>query len=66
MMNKQFENNGTIRFDLSNIDNIKGVLNGSAYQGHTAVELQYIKQNWDKVKDNVVFYKDGQVVKEPW
>lgn len=41
-------------------------INDNIDQSHTTKEIKYIKNNWDRVKNNVKFYKDGKEVKEPW
>ena len=54
-------------FDLSNMSNVPGVLNGTAYPNAiTSFELQYIQQNWDQMSNVVQFMKNGSVVSVPW
>ena len=55
-------------FDLTNMEDVPGVLDGSAHADKvTSKELRHIKDNWDdKFKDNVVFCKDGKRADKPW
>jgi len=65
-LDQQLQKGGMIRFDLSNVKNIEGVLNGTfKADAVTTFELQYLKANWAAFKDSVVFYNAGKVVK-PW
>lgn len=32
----------------------------------TSQELRYIKENWDKFKDVITFWKEGMEVVAPW
>ncbi|WP_301082543.1 hypothetical protein, partial [Thomasclavelia cocleata] len=58
----------TIRFDLTNMEDIQGILNGtSQYQNTvTAGELKYIYNNWHRLSNNVKFYGNGKEVLPPW
>lgn len=56
-----------IRFDLTNISNLKGVLNGRAYPNAiTTFELQYLRANWTRFQNNTIFYRNDIQVPAPW
>ena len=57
-----------IRFDLTNMSNISGILiNKGTHSGsETAKELRYIMKEWDRLKDSVVFYINNVEVDAPW
>ncbi|QWZ75364.1 hypothetical protein [Enterobacter roggenkampii] len=49
--------------------NVQGVINKDKnFYGLkiTASELRYIYRNWGRLKDKVIFYLNGEVVKAPW
>ena len=57
----------SIIFDLTNMNDVPGVLDGSAYPNAvTSKELKHIKENWSDFEDVVCFCKDGKKVKRPW
>lgn len=57
---------GMIRFDLTHMDDVPGVVAGTSHQkAITTFELHHLKSNWNKFKNNVVFYQNGKVV-QPW
>ncbi len=61
------ENGGKIHFDLTNIDNIEGILKGTAYvDSITTGELLYIRDNWERLADTVKFYSYEIEVSAPW
>jgi RHS repeat-associated protein len=61
------ESGQSIVFDLSNVEDVSGVLNGTAYpDAVTSAELQYIAANWDRFSGIVSFVKNGQTVSPPW
>ena len=56
-----------VRFDLTNMKNIEGVLNGSAYQVETTTaEIRHIIENWGNGFNKIVtFYEEeNRVLKE--
>lgn len=65
-MERQLQSNHNIHFDLTNVNDLPGVLKGISYPDKTtSFELRYINEHWDRFKDDVVFYKDKQIV-NPW
>jgi RHS repeat-associated protein len=68
MIEKTVKDGNTIHFDLTYIEDLSGVLNATGKYGDkiTSKELRFIKDNWDKFKYNVKFYKDGIEVGVPW
>ncbi len=58
----------TIHFDLTNIKDLPGALNGTGEFANTitAAELRYLKANWDQFKNNVKFYENGVERGAPW
>jgi RHS repeat-associated protein len=66
-MNEAAQNGYKIHFDLTNMNDVEGVINGTSYPDSvTSYELNYIKNNWEHFKSNVVFYKNGEQVNPPW
>jgi len=57
-----------IRFDLTHVQDIPGVLTGTGYYGDkvTALELRYIRDHWRDFRRITRFYRDDQEVKPPW
>ena len=57
-----------IRFDLTYMDDIDGVLNGTGKYANsiTAGELRYIQDNWSQLSGGVIFYFNGEEVLPPW
>lgn len=57
-----------IRFDLTYMDDIDGVLNGTGKYANsiTAGELRYIQDNWSRLSGGVIFYFNGEEVLPPW
>ena len=54
-------------FDLTNMQDIPGVLAGTAYVGAvTSAELQFIQQNWASMRGVVQFINNGSNVLPPW
>jgi hypothetical protein len=57
----------SVIFDLTHMNNIPGVLNGSAYPNAiTSMELNYIQSNWGMFQPVVQFVQNGVVVGAPW
>ncbi|MEP7051066.1 MAG: hypothetical protein ABJB12_11970, partial [Pseudomonadota bacterium] len=66
-LENQLASGGNIRFDLSNVNDIQGVLNGTAYVGATtSAELNYLQANWSNFQNQVSFYSNGAEVSAPW
>jgi hypothetical protein len=66
-MNNALGSGRTIAFDLTNMNDIPGVLNGTSYAGTTtSFELQYIQSNWSSFSQIVKFMNQGKVVGPPW
>jgi len=61
-------NGRMIRFDLSNVYDVDGVLDGSGQFARTVTgdELRHIQDNWGTFQDVVKFYRDGSEVSPPW
>jgi Domain of unknown function (DUF4150) len=56
-----------IVFDLTHMQNIPGVLDGTAFPNAvTSKELRHIKENWSGFRDVVHFCKDGKRAERPW
>jgi hypothetical protein len=56
-----------IVFDLTNMTNVQGVLDGTVYASKvTTMELQYIQANWGTFQSVVQFLENGGVVGVPW
>lgn len=53
------ESHSTLHYHLDNTEKI-------SQQRHVEKELQYLKNNWDKFKNNVKFYENGKEVSSPW
>ena len=67
MIDKTVASGNKIHFDLTYMQNIDGVLNGT-YKPNaiTSTELNYIKNNWIRLKESVKFYLNDMEVKAPW
>jgi len=67
-LNKQVQSGGKVRFDLTNVSDLKGVLSnrGSFANTVTAKELRHIQSNWSQFKGSTTFYRNGQEVAAPW
>lgn len=67
-MERQVGRGGKLRFDLTHVDDVRGVLDGSGRFADTitGTELRYIRDNWARFKDSVHFYRGGQEVPKPW
>lgn len=67
-LDKQVLNNNKIHFDLTHVEDINNVLNGTGEHADkiTGVELRHIKSNWNRFKGNVKFYRNGEEVSAPW
>ena len=67
MIDKTVASGNKIHFDLTYMENIPGVINGSFKpNATTSKELQYIYNNWNKFKNTVKFYNNGVEVTKPW
>ena len=57
-----------IRFDLSNMEDIAGVLKGTGKYGETVTgaELRYLRSHWAEFEGTVEFYRGGAKVAAPW
>jgi hypothetical protein len=58
-------NNGKVRFVLDGYDASHSPA-VNKLPSYTDAELVYIRDNWEKLKHNVIFYKKGSPCKEPW
>ena len=66
-MNNTVNSGNKIHFDLTYMDDLEGVLNGTSYVNSvTSGELNYIHNNWNFFQENVHFYKNGVEVLPPW
>ena len=68
-MNAAAAQGGTIRFDLTHVQDIEGVLQrtGAFADTTTAQELRHIQANWnDRFAPVVRFYRNGVEVPPPW
>jgi RHS repeat-associated protein len=67
-MNEAAETGRNIRFDLTHMEDLEGVLNnqGPWKNTVTAVELRYLKANWARFSKVAHFYVNGVEVKPPW
>lgn len=67
-MEKQLALGGYIRFDLTNITDIEGILQktGTYSDTVTATELRYLRENWTRFRNNVTFYNNGKGACTPW
>jgi len=67
-METQLSKGGQIRFDLTNMADIRGVLAGTGPWANTvtATELRYLQSNWSRFQNNVTFYVNRQPVPPPW
>lgn len=67
-LDKALAEGRAIRFDVSGIDDLAGVIGG--YGPHadsvTATELRHIYDNWVSFQDIVTFYENGKVVVPSW
>jgi len=69
-MEEALRNGHKIHFDLTNVEDIHGILNNTGRFANTvtAQELRYIRQNWSRaeVKNGVKFYVNDVEVSPPW
>ena len=69
-MEKALRNGHKIHFDLTNVEDIYGILNNTGRFANTvtAQELRYIRHNWSRteVKNAVKFYVNDVEVSPPW
>lgn len=57
-----------VRFDLTNVKDLKGVLAGTGEFANTVTgqELRHIATNWDRFRSVVSFYRGGAPEATPW
>jgi RHS repeat-associated protein len=57
-----------VRFDLTHINDLQGVLRGEGYWADTvtAHELRYLQANWARFQKITHFYRNGAEVAAPW
>jgi hypothetical protein len=62
------ESGTMVRFDLTYIEDLPGVLAGHGRFANTitGVELRYIRANWERFRSVVKFYLRGREVAAPW
>ena len=69
-MEEALRNRHKIHFDLTNVEDIHGILNNTGRFANTitAQELRYLRQNWSRteVKNAVKFYVNDVEVSPPW
>ncbi|MBD2026809.1 SpvB/TcaC N-terminal domain-containing protein [Leptolyngbya sp. FACHB-711] len=67
-MEAQIAQGGRIRFDLTNMENLQGILQNTGQHAGTitAQELRYLQANWARFQGNVTFYRNGVEVPAPW
>jgi hypothetical protein len=67
-LEKQLAQGGQIRFDLTHLHNLDGVLRntGEHAASVTAQELRYLQANWRRFQGNVNFYRNSVKVAPPW
>jgi len=69
-MEEALRNGHKIHFDLTNVEDIHGILNNTGRFANTitAQELRYLRQNWSRaeVKNAVKFYVNDVEVSPPW
>ncbi len=68
VMRNHIAKGGKIRFDLTHMKDISGILNKTGpYRAKvTSYELRWLRDNWSSARDNVIFYDHGIEVKPPW
>jgi hypothetical protein len=68
IMEQALEQKNKIHFNLDYMGGIKDILkNKGKYKNFiTSYELRYLRDNWLRFSNNVLFYLDGEVVKAPW
>lgn len=62
------ESGRPVIFDLTNMQDIPGVLSGTGQFANTVTgaELRYIQANWATFQGNVTFYSGGAPAGVPW
>ena len=62
------ESGTMVRFDLTSVEELPGVLAGHGRFANTitAVELRYLRTNWERFRSIVKFYDRGREVLAPW
>jgi hypothetical protein len=68
VLDRQVARGGRIHFDLTNIQDLRGVLAGSGDYANkiTSKELRHIQLHWSRFKDHTKFYRNGIEVPPPW
>lgn|GEM_PF-1278260 len=61
-------NGRMVRFDLTHVEDLPGVLNNSGEWANTVTghELRYLQSNWSRFRNVTHFYKNGLEVAAPW
>lgn len=68
-LNETVANGNNIHFDLTNVKDIDGTFKNTGEYANTVTskELRYIRDNWERLEDNIKFYQNNKQVKElPW
>lgn len=67
-LERQLAAGGRVRFDLTHMDDVAGVLRGTGSHAGTvtAQELRFLQANWGRFQGNVTFYRGGAEVAAPW
>ena len=67
-MERQLAAGGKIRFDLTHVEDLPGVLSGTGKYANTvtAQELRHLQANWSRFKGSVHFYRGGKEIAAPW
>jgi hypothetical protein len=76
-MEQAVKSGSKVRFDLTNVQDLAGVMDGSSPLAftYTGQELWYLRANWSRFEGSVSFYKDvsvsdgvatGRLVPPPW
>jgi hypothetical protein len=64
----QVKTGNRIHFDLTHIDDLAGVVQGTGQQAGkvTSIELRFLRDNWSKFERITTFYRNGNPVRAPW
>lgn len=66
-MEQALREGNRIHFDLSNVDDISAVLEGTAHgSSSTTGELLYLKTHWIRFDSITQFYRNDRKVPPPW
>jgi hypothetical protein len=68
ILEETIDNGNKIHFNLDYMGGIKDILkNKGKYKNFTtSFELRYIRDNWSRIKNSVIFYRNGKVADAPW